>query len=399
MGDGGERPQFGGFRPGWAGHMGCNWWRAMTKLAACGLAVALGLGACAPTYTMTDDIDLTWDFVLTPSTFDDALHSPYVRGTKVALLAHSSDKEPDFRGWSIVTSDPAVFRIDDSAVDPDGRGLTAHGQAVGEGTASLRLLDDRGHEVGRGVAEVLVPDQVELDAHGSLILGRDDEAAVAEARVVENGEATYLVRYFRGGRELHGNGVLTAVAPVGVTAQPRTTFLFENREWLTLGTTVAGSGALQLSADQVSVASVPMVVVPESAIADVVVLTQSENGHHDGDWLVALAQAYDGNGERIFGVDYTWNVNGATQTGDGDLYRYQFKQGLFAMVQAQRGLHSDAAMIQSDQGFVDSSNKVGCTAGGSGSLVVGLMGLGLVVVRRRRRSGVAPVGPADIADV
>jgi MYXO-CTERM domain-containing protein len=359
----------------------------MTKIAACGLAIALGTGACTPSYTMTDDIDLTWDFTLTPSKFGDDLHSPYVRGTRVALFAHSSDKEPNFRGWSIETSDPAVFRIDDSAADPDGHGLAAHGQAVGEGTAELRLLDDRGHEVGRGLAEVRVPDRVELDAHGSLILGRDDEAAVAEARVVAGGEATYLVRYFREGRELHGNGVLTGVPPAGVTAQPRTTFLFENREWLTLGATAAGSGALQLLADQVPVASVPMVVVPESAMADVVVLTQPENGHKDGDWLAALAQAYDADGERIFGVEYAWNVNGVAQGGDGDLYRYRFKQGLFAMVQARRGEHIDGAMIQSDQGFVDSTNKIGCSAGGGGSLVVGLAALGLVGVGRRRRRG------------
>ena len=357
----------------------------MTKSVVCCCAVALGLGACGSTYTMTDDIDLTWDFSLTPSKFDDDLHSPYVRGTKVTLFAHSSDDHPDFSGWLIESSDPAVFRINDSAVESDGRGLVAHGQAMTEGTAKLRLLDRRGHEVGHGVAEVLVPDRAELEAHGSLILGRDDEAPVGEARVVEGGEATYLVRYFRGDRELHGNGVLTVAAPAGVTAQSRTTFLFENREWLTLTTTVAGTSAVQLSADQVKVASVPLVVVPETAIADVVVLTQSENGHHDDDWLAALAQAYDGNGERIFGVDYTWNVNGVEQVDEGDLYRYRFKKGLYEMVRAQRGTHADAVMIQSDQGYVDSTNHIGCAVGGSGSLVVGLAGLGLVVRRRRRR--------------
>jgi len=72
------------------------------------------------------------------------------------------------------------------------------------------------------------------------------------------------------------------------------------------------------------------------------------------------------------------------QVGDGDLYRYRFKQGQYEMVQAKRGTHSDAAMIQSDQGRVDSSNRVGCTVGGSGSLAVGLAGLALVLRRRRR---------------
>ncbi len=333
---------------------------------------------------MTDDIDVTWDFTLVPSGFDDALHTPYVRGTLVTVHAHSSDDDADFRGWSVESSDPDVFRIDDSIASGDARELASHGQAVGEGLAELRLLDDRGYEVGRGVAEVLMPDQIELAAHGSLILGRDDEAVVDEVRVVAEGEATYLVRYFRDGRELHGNGVLQVDAPAGVTAEERTTFLLENREWLTLHTTTAGTGVLKVFVDQTKAAIVPMFVVPETAIADVVVLTQSEKRADDGDWLVALAQAYDADGRRIFGVDYAWNVDGVAQVGDGDLYRYQFKQGMYEMVQARRGTHMDEVRIQSDEGFVDSSNDVGCAAGGGSSLLVGLAGLGLVGRRGRR---------------
>jgi hypothetical protein len=358
----------------------------MKRLGPCAVVVALAVAACGPQYSMTDDVDLTWDFVLTPTRFADNLHAPYVRGTKVTLFAHSSEDKEDLHGWSIASSDPAVLRIS-GAVTSAGRDLAVAGQAVGEGTAQLTLVDPHGHVVGRGVAEVLVPDAIELDAHGSLILGRDDEAKVSEARMLAGGEATYLVRYFRGGRELHGNGVLTVTAPAGVTPTPRTTFLFENREWLTVTAPAVGTGTLELSADQVKVATVPLVVVPESEIADVVVLTESEKGHKDGDWLAALAQAYDGNGQRIFGVDYAWNVNGAVQTADGDLYRYQFKAGRYEMVRAQRGVHSDAAMIQSEGGFVDSTNRVGCAAGRSGSLLVGLVGLGLMRVRRRRRVG------------
>lgn len=362
--------------------------RGMMRLGPCAVVVALAVAACEPTYSMTDDLDLTWDFVATPRRFEDNLHSPYVRGTAVTVYAHSSDDGEDLRGWSIVSSDPAVFAIEAGApVVSSGRDLAVRGRAVGEGTATLSLRNTHGHEVGRGVAEVHVPDAVELDAHGSLILGRDDEAKVSEARVLAGGEATYLVRYFRGGRELHGNGVLSVTAPAGVMAQPRTTFLFENREWLTLDVPAGAAGAVQLSADQVAVATVPLVVAAESEIADVVVLTESEKGHHDGDWLAALAQAYDGNGERIFGVVYAWNVNGAAQTSDGDLYRYRYKAGQSAMVQAQRGAHMGEAMIQLEagSGSVDSTNRVGCSAGGGGSLGVGLVGIGLVCSRRRRR--------------
>jgi hypothetical protein len=350
-----------------------------------GLCVALtGLGACTTArFTMTDDIDLTWDFVAVPTQFAADLHTPYVLGTKVTVFAHGSDDKQDFRGFTIDSSDASVFRIADSAVSSDGRSLAAHGQAMGEGTATLRLLDSKGHEVGRGFAEVLAPDQIGLYAHGSLILGRDDEAKVNELRVVTGGLATYLVRYFRGGRELHGNGVLTLDAPAGLSAEARTTFLFENREWLAVQSSAAGASALTLHAPGAPAMAVPVVTVADTAIADIVLLTQSEQGRRDGDWLVALAQAYDGAGTRIFGVDCMWKVDGLAQTADGDLYRYRFKQGQPHQVQALRGTHTDTTTIQSDQGYVSSSNAVGCAAGGGGgSLIIGAAGL----LGRRRRA-------------
>lgn len=358
----------------------------MTKVGLCLLA-AVGLGACGPTYSMTDDVDITWDFGATLSRFDDDLHRPYVRGAKVTLFAHSSEDNPDFRGWTIVSSNPSVFRVDENVLDAVGTQLSAHGQAVGEGTAELTLLDASGDEVGSATAEVVTPDRVELAAHGSLILGRDDEAPVNEARVISGGKATYLVRYFRAGRQLYGNGVLTVTTPAGVTPLPRTSFLFENREWLTLDAAATGTGAgsMELLADGVKVASVPVVIVPETAIVDVVLLTQSEKGREDGDWMVTLAQAYDGDGLRIFGVDYMWNVDGVTQVGDGDLYRYRFKKGQFQMVQARRGSHTDSVMIQSDEGRVGSSNNIGCSAGGGAGWLVGLAGVGWIAARRRRR--------------
>jgi hypothetical protein len=357
----------------------------MMRSGPCAVGLALAVAGCGPTYSMTDDIDLTWDFTLTPRRFDDNLHSPYVRGTRTTVFAHSSDDGESLRSWSIESSDPNVFAIGPAVQTTSDRDLAVGGQAVGEGTAMLTLRDPHGEAVGRAVAEVLVPDAVELDSHGSLILGREDEAPVHEVRVLAGGEATYLVRYFRGGRELHGNGVLSAVPPAGTTALARTTFLFENREWLSLQAAAVGNGTLQLQADGVVAAAMPVAVVSDSAIADVVVLTESESGHHDGDWLAALAQAYDANGERIFGVEYNWNVGGAVQQGDGDLYRYQFKSGQFVMVQAQRGTHTDAAQIQSQGGHVGSTNHIGCAAGGGGVLWGGLFGLGLLGLRRRRR--------------
>src|SRR5262245_55833448 len=87
----------------------------MGKLASCALVLVLGLGGCVgrtgPTYTITDDIDLTFDFGFTQSPLVNDLHGPYVRGAKMKLFAHSSDAEDKLDGWSIASSDPAVFLV------------------------------------------------------------------------------------------------------------------------------------------------------------------------------------------------------------------------------------------------------------------------------------------------
>ena len=337
---------------------------------------------CSDEISLTDDIDLTWDFSV--SRFDADLHTPYVRGAPVTLFVSSSDEDQRFDGWAVESSDPGIFRIDGCT---PGTSLTCEGQAVGEGVASLTVRDERGQRVGAGQAEVLLPDRVVLEAHGYLILGRDTEAPVDDLRLIANGTATYHVRYFRGARELHGNGVLSVVAPAGISATPRTSFLFENREWLTLDAgATAGTRSIELFADGVSVGTHALETVPETDIAHVTVEAQSERGHEDGDPMVALAQAYDAQERRIFGVDFAWDLDGVDQLGDGDLFRYELKQGVFRMVTARRGAHSDSIQIQAESGHVSSSNNIGCAASsGGGSLLAGLALAGLLALRRRRR--------------
>jgi uncharacterized protein (TIGR03382 family) len=344
------------------------------------LALATG---CGPEISLTDNIDLTWDFGPTFASFDSSLHTPYVKGAPVTLYVDSSDKNESLAGWTVESSDPSVFRIDDVGIDDSGHSVAAKAVAVGVGTADLAVFDAGHHHQGSGHAEVLAPDHIELDAHAYLIMGMDDQAPVDEARILEAGQGTYLVRYFNGSQELHGNGVLAVNAPAAITAQPETTFLFENREWLSLTASTPGTTSIELLADGASLGMFPVVTVPETDIASVVMLSQSEKGHKNGDWLVALAQSFDGQSRRIFGVDYTWDVDGIEQTAEGDLYRYEYKSGDYQHLHAARNGMGDSTDIQSDGGYVDSSNNIGCAAtGGAGPLVV-LAALGLV--RRRRR--------------
>src|SRR5262245_39298380 len=169
----------------------------MTKLVV-GVGVAV-LAACGRTDWLTDDVDVTWDFT-SQRGFGDDLHPPYVRGATVELTAWSEDGEADFRGWSIASSDPAVFRTEDGTESPNAP-LVVHGKAVEEGTAVVSLSDGHGHEIRRAMVEVVAADRIELASYGEVALGRPD-AAVSEVRVVASGVATFLVRYFHGDREL-----------------------------------------------------------------------------------------------------------------------------------------------------------------------------------------------------
>jgi hypothetical protein len=344
------------------------------------LILAMLLGACGPTITLTDDIDLTWDWGPTLTRFEDSLHGPYVRGTRTTLYVGSSDDKQDWTGWTIASTDPTIVRVDATAYGSDG--LSAPAQAVAEGECDLVVLDDKAKVVGRGHAVVAFPDRVELDAHGYLIVGRDDEAPVTEARILEGGEATYLVKYFAGDTELHGNGVLTTGAVDGLDPEPRTSFLFENREWLSITSTASGTVQLPLIVDGTPLGTAQVVTVGEDAIDGMALIPQGEDNASNGDWLVALAQSYDANGQRIFGVDYTWDLDGTPLDAEGDLYRYEYQSGDWEMVTATHSAASDSAMIQSDKGYVDSTNNVGCNAAGASSP---LIGLALLLVKRRKR--------------
>ena len=347
------------------------------------LLALLATAACGRTVTLTDDIDLTWDFKLTPfDRYHQDLHEPYVRGARFTMWASSDDDGDKVENWAIVSSDPDILVIDDSTYD--GYSLGAHVHAVGEGTVDMAVIDDHGTRVGHGLVHVALPDRVELDAHGYLIVGDDKDAPVPEARIATGDTATYLVKYYQGDRELYGNDVLSVVADPQVTAVPRQSFLFEDREWLTLTPNATGLTTAQLLVDGTHVNDVQIIGVPASDITDVALIGQSEKNHNTGDWLVLLAQATDAMGRRVFGVDYHWNVDGNAQTADGDLYRYEYKKGDYATVEVDRDGHTDVMDIQSDRGYVDNSNKVGCAAAGGGSLA----GCALVVmfVLRRRRS-------------
>lgn len=345
-------------------------------------------GGCANKVTMSDDLDLTFDFSLTGP--DDTLHTPYVRGATMSIDVRSSDDDVDMSGWTIESSDPSIFSVGGVQVAPTGHGITAPATASGVGNATVIVRDAGGRVQDSEDVEVLLPDRAELHAYGPMLVGGDAaDDRVGELRVMAGGTATFLVEYWNGARQLHGNGVL------GVTADPtlhmgdEQTFLFEDREWLVISPDASLDTTISLAADGVPIGTVPVHAVGVDAVSAVQIVGQDESGKKNDTWLVAFAEAFDAAGHEIFGVQYDWTVDGAKAELAGDLYRYKFHKGWLRNLEARFNGQSAAVTIQAGEGFVDSTNNVGCRVAPGGRGVRGLVGVmtlvGLLLLADRRR--------------
>ena len=319
--------------------------------------------------TLVDDIDLQldWNPVTGPS---DALHSPYVQGASFTLWIRSQDNRERMLDWTVESGDAGRLSIEHPVHNSDQRQFYATAHAMAEGTPEIIVRDGSGNVLRRQTVEVLVPDRIDLLAHGLLLIGHtEEEARVSEARVRTGGTATFLSRSYRNGRFLAGNGAVSVDPNPDVTGHVEPTFLFENRDWVQLSPLQAGAFSVGLSVGgttPVHVSDVPLPAVADTEVNALRILGQDESHAQKDEWLIALAQAYDGAQRSVYGVDYHWQVDGVEQVGYGDLYRYQYKPGAPRMLSAQFGGMQANAMLHVGAGYVASTNNVGCsTAPGS----------------------------------
>jgi len=245
------------------------------------------------------------------------------------------------------------------------------------------VYDSFGELWDTSTVEVGFPTHTELHASGPMFV--DLEGSTTAPRVLVDGTATFQVRYFDGDERLWGNGTLSIDASPALAAQTDLTFLFENREWVRVSPDAPGVHDLDLYVDGVLARTVSIEAVDASAVDDVRIFGRDESGAHQDDWLVLLAQSYDEDNERIYGVEYFWEIDGVLQFGEGDLYRYQFDRHRESTVLAEFDGHVAEVTANVGEGYVDSSNNIGCN--GLGGLPGGFGALLLVlpaVVRRRR---------------
>jgi uncharacterized protein (TIGR03382 family) len=371
-------------------------------------ALALSMLALLPALScksaaLRDDIrfELTFSFVPTIRK-PDVLHLPYVTGAKVNLWLED-DAGADMNGWRFDSSDPAVFSIETRETGIGTmRGVL---RARAEGRSVVRAYDTLGRLRYTYDIPVVAPDRVELYSHGPLLLREPESAArVEEARILEGGKATFLVRYFRGNRRLHGNGALVAAASGGIAAEPRTTFLFENQEWISLSARSAGEHALDLAAGSSPAVRFRVVGVREQDLVRLELDGGDEGRARRGDWLNVVVTGVDRSGHTVLGVDCAWLLEGESQYGRGpgwpweeeasdvgDLFRYEYRAGFPKMLVAERGGLQAQATIHAGLGYVSSTNKLGCSAAGddtaslAGAVLILLAAL--LISRRQPRRG------------
>lgn len=357
-----------------------------------GLVGALAVAGCHSETYLTDDVDLNFDFSWRAGVTQE-LNTPYVRGASFRVWADRSHDdgadEEELRGWRLEVDDPTIFEL-----APIDKHASAMGTARRAGTTVLRAIDRTGEVRASEEVRVLVPDRVDLVAHGPLFVGDTmDQATTAAPHILAGGTATFLVRYFADGEPLNGHGVLVAEPTADVLAEERRSFLFEDREWLSLTPTVAGAHGVRLLADGLDLGEVPIVGVDEDEVAMVEIRGDEGDDPSRGESITALGQAYAADGTPVYGVSFGWELDLEPIEGQGDLFTYDYTPNQVSVLDAHGAGQTGTAIVHADEGRVSSSNQVGCeVAPGAATrprLVLGMLVLGfflLSVMISRRRS-------------
>ncbi|MEM1029377.1 MAG: hypothetical protein AAGN82_03460 [Myxococcota bacterium] len=336
--------------------------------------------------TFSDSIDLDFDFSLTRS---DTLNLPYVTGSEMSLFVVGADGA-EAAGWTFESSDPTVFRIEDD------RGGSADCVAVRAGTVEVSVRDEDGDVVHEATIEVADPTRVTLLPHGPLLVDWEAPVERSGVDVLTDGTATLLVRFFRGDQRLYGNGTLSVGSGPDLIATPETTFLFEDREWLQLTPLTEGRHEVDLFFDGRRLGALEVRARTADEVASIELRDEPTRDPEEDDLRVALGLARLEDGTPVYGVDFTWDLDGIDQEGTGDLFRYTYDSNATSRLGvAFDGLGAQAD-ISATEGFVDSSNDLGChvaaRVGGlssrpsstAWSLGLGIMGCALRARRRRR---------------
>ncbi|MBL6975351.1 MAG: hypothetical protein ISR64_06420 [Deltaproteobacteria bacterium] len=344
---------------------------AFTRLSILVLVAGIGLAGCKSDFVhFTDSIDLEFNFAPLPllpfDNPDDHLHIPYVQGAEFRVTAHR-----DHSGMSLLDAvpeslDPTVVRVLDGSVQNTDEWVSFRCRAEGPGSTSFVIYRDgfREKEWGSAEVEVGTADSARLFFSGPVLLNWpfEDAEVLDRVNVLKGGTATFLVWLFGQNARLYGNGtVRVLVAEGNADVEWDQTYFFEDRDWFRVTPLDDGDSRVKILADGINVAEIQVHGVTEEEVDTVLVEAESEKHASTGDILAVLAVGYTSEGEPIYGIEYDWYADGWKEPGDGDIYKYVFHRDGYMEVEAEYGDHSDTAYIHAEDGWVTSSNRLGCT--------------------------------------
>ncbi len=308
----------------------------------------------------------------------DELSLPYALDTKVNVTVRNTNGT----SWTVVSDTPAVFSIDSLSPATDGSTVTALGHALAEGSARIRVLDDKGAERRSAQVTVQAADRARLFAHADLrVLGNDnpsgyDSAEVTDTRILAGGKAVLAVAYYHGQERVYGRGLI-AVDPVAMlTVEPMTTSGAPTNEFLFV--TPAAPGSYQLVARQgtLQLASLAITAVDDSALVGLSLAEEQGASKDDKSRTWVAARARDASGREVLGVYCDWTLDGAAQAAEnettarsGDLYRYHYDAtgGPQRTLSATHGTQTASVTLRAHDGYVSDTTYLGCSLAPGGA--------------------------------
>jgi len=357
--------------------------RRLSRVLLIAIAGA-GVFGCNDGVEVLDDLDF--------EVFVSQLHTPYVVGAEVNIGFRREDGG-SVGGWGFWTRDEQVLQCNEQKPSTNTESIWHECHAIGPGETEIVIRDSSDSVRATRTIKVEQPDTILLIPAGRQRIQHDQTPVLRQEDpllVLVGGTTTFEVEYRKDDHRLFGNGALTVYTDSdSLFAKNRRTYMFQNREWLSLSCLEPEAASVSLQVSKSSLGRLDLVPVGPGDIEQVIIEAEDTNGAEDGQHLYLLARAFDVDGHEIFAVDFDWDVDGTAETGEGDLFSYKYHDGTYANVSASAGPASDEIRIEMSGGWVTTSNNIGCaTAAGSPSLAVLLsllMAMGGLVFGKRYR--------------
>ena len=340
-----------------------------TELACWAGMLPLLLLACSPV-RLLDDTQFNLDVA------DTSLGTPYLIGAKITFIV---ELRGGADGWSIASGDDAVISLGDPFVERNDGDveLKVDAIAAGVGTTTVTVTDDHGEVVLSPTVEVRAPTRVEVRAGTDV--NRDGTASpLTQPQVCVGGEAAFRLDFFDGDQALSGAGGLQVAAADVETDQSS---FGDDHDWIVVAPSSAGTLTVDLETGGVSAGSIEFLAVDPGEIASVALDPDSELGVEAGDSLRVVADAEDGEGERVFGAPFSWTQDGTALSESGDAYSYTYDPDVETEVEVTVGGASDTVTVHGTGDVVD-TGSVACAVANVGPVGIAVLLAALGASRR-----------------